>query len=96
MANKAKTISDFKDAHDKDVIVPRKIQAALDGMLKTGTEHWEYESDVVKLAGISQTEIARYREQFVKHIVVAPAVHGKGTRNVWFANAKVAAKLRGE
>jgi hypothetical protein len=93
---KARSIADFRAAHDKDIIVPAKIQAALDALLKTGPEHYEYEADFVKLAGISQGEIAAYREQFVDHIVLAPPTHGKTARRAYFGSAKVAKKLRGE
>lgn len=97
MTTKAKTIADFRNAHDKDVIIPRKIRAALEAMLKVGVENWEYESDFVKLAGISQTDVTRYRGEFLKHIVVAPSTHSRTSkRNVWFASVKIAAQLRGE
>ena len=49
-----RTIADFKGAHDPDVIVPRKIRAALEQIAKVGAEHYEYEGDLIKLAGISQ------------------------------------------
>jgi len=93
---KAKTVADWRAVHDKDVVVPQKIQAALEAMLKEGPENWEYSVDFIKLAGISTTDLAKYREQFIKHIVTTPSIHGKSPRDVWFANPKVAAKIRGE
>lgn len=92
----ARTVTDFRNAHDRDVIVPRKIKAALETMAKIGPEHHEYEIDFMKLAGISSGEIAKYRAQFEAHIVEAPAAHGKSVKRVYFGNAKTAAKLRGE
>jgi hypothetical protein len=96
MASKPKTLADFKAAHDQDVIVPNKIRAALAAIEKEGAEHWLYEGDFLKLSGISTTQIARYREQFSSHIVLAAGANGKqSNKRVYFGNAKVAAKLRG-
>lgn len=96
MAAKAKDITAWREQHDKDVIVPKKIQAAIESMRKDGPETWEYESDFIKRAGISQTDMGRYRERFIKHIVPTPVTTGRSARNCWFADAKVAGKLRGE
>lgn len=95
MANKAKTIADFRAAHDVNVIVPNKIRGALASMLKEGPEHWEYEADFVKRAGISQTQIGLFREQFNDHVVEAPGTSGRNGRRAWFADTKAAKKLRG-
>ena len=91
-----RTIADFKGAHDPDVIVPRKIRAALEQIAKVGPEHYEYEGELIKLAGISQGQITKYRGQFDAHMVETPAAHGKSVKRVYFGNPKVAAKLRGE
>lgn len=93
---KAKTISDFKNLHDRSVIVPRKIKDALAKMFADGRENWEYEGDFIKLAGIAGKEITDYREQFKAHIVETPAANGREPRNVWFADVKAAKKIRGE
>ena len=61
---------------------------------KEGAENWLYEGDFLKLSGLSTTQLAMFREQFEKHIVEAPAAHGKSVKRVYFGNAKVAAKLR--
>lgn len=98
MASKTapRTIADFRDAHDRDVIVPKKMRAALEAIAKVGPEHFEYEQDFIKLASISQGECSKYRVQFEKHIVETPAAHQKTIKRVYFGNVKVAAKLRGE
>jgi hypothetical protein len=95
MTAKARTVADFRENFDKDVIIPRKIQAALDAMLKEGAENWEYDADFVKRAGVSQSDMGRYRAQFEKHVILTANVNKRGPRKVWFASAKVAAKLRG-
>lgn len=90
-ATKGKTLADFRAAHDKNVIVPTKIKNALDALAKENPENWVYEQELIKRAGISTTDLAVFRESFAAHIVEV------GTRNakrVWFATAKVAAKVR--
>lgn len=93
MANKVKTIADFKAAHDPNVIVPAKIRTALAAIEKEGPEHWLYESDFMRLAGLSTTQIALFRDQFAAHIIEATV--GRNMKRVYFGSAKVAAKLRG-
>lgn len=90
-AKTGKDLSAFRAAHDKNVIVPAKIKGALEEMLKEHPENWTYESDFIKRAQISQTDIGMFREQFTDHIV---ETSGKVSKRVWFASAKVAAKAR--
>jgi len=92
---KAKTVADFRTLHDANVIVPNKIRAAFAIMLKEGPEQWDYEGDFVKRAGISQTQISAFREQFIDHVFETPGAHSRSGRRVWFADPKVAKKLRG-
>lgn len=93
---KPKTLADFKAAHDPNVIVPNKIRAAFEALLKEGPEHWVYEGDFLKLAGISTTQLSLFREQFDDHIVAAPGgASGRAPKRAYFGSAKVAAKLRG-
>ena len=94
-AAKPRTLADFRAAHDKNVIVPNKIRKALEDLKKIGPEHFEYEAEVIKLSGVSQTDIGVFRDQFAEHIVETPAQHGKSSKRVWFADPKVAAKVRG-
>jgi hypothetical protein len=96
MASKAKTLADFKAAHDPNVIVPSKIRTALASIEREGPENWVYEVDFLKLSGISTTQLAMFRDQFAAHIVEAPGTNGAKTiKRCYFGNAKVAAKLRG-
>lgn len=92
---KGKTVADFRTLHDTNVIVPNKIRAALAAMLKEGPEQWEYEGDFVKRAGISNSQLGVFREQFLDHIVEAGATGGgRCAKRAWFADTKVAKKLR--
>ena len=86
-----KTLADFRSAHDKNVIVPAKLKKALADMEAEHPENWAYEGDVIKRAGISQTEMSAFRDQFAEHIV---ETSGKTAKRVWFASTKVAAKVR--
>ena len=86
-----KTIADFRAAHDKNVIVPAKIKKALADMEAEHAENWAYEGEFIKRAGISQTDVGMFRDQFSEHIV---ETSGHNAKKVWFASAKVAAKVR--
>lgn len=91
-----RTIADFRAAHDPNVIIPNRIRTALAAILKEGAEHWEYEGDFIRRAAVSQTQIAMYRDQFAAHIVETTAAGGRTPKRVWFGDAKVAKRLRGE
>ncbi len=94
-AKKVNTLDSFRAQFDTNVVVPNKIRAALAALAKEGPEAWDYELDFIKRAGLSQTQIGMFREQFAKHVVeVRPVGGGKSARKVWFADAKVAAKVR--
>jgi|SRR6185437_6544756 len=96
---KPRTSADFRGSHDKDVVIPNKIRSALAAMAKEGPEHYLYEQEFLKLAGLSTTDLARYRGQFEAHIVVVTHENGKAygsPKNVWFHNLKLAKELRGE
>jgi len=84
-------LSAFRASHDPNVIVPAKIKAALAQMLAEHKEAWRYEADLLKLAGISTTQLALFRGQFEAHVV---ETKGNNAKRVWFADAKVAASAR--
>ena len=81
----------FREAHDPNVIVPKKIRAALETLLKEHKEAWRYESQFCTLAGISNTHLGAFRDQFAEHIV---ETGGRNPKRVWFADAKIAEKVR--
>lgn len=94
-----RTVADFRGSHDKDVVIPARIRAVLIGMAKEGPEHHVYETELLKLADISTGDLAKYRGQFEDHIVVVTTANGRALpspKNVWFHDAKLARKLRGE
>ena len=89
------TLADFKAANDPDVMIPAKLKAGLASLLAEGKEAAEFESDFAKRAGVSPNAVGRYRDQFVKHIVVVRPTGSGSAKNVWFADPKIAEKARG-
>ena len=55
-----KTLAQFRETFDKNVIVPKRIKAGLE---KLG-DSWEYEVAFAKSAGVSLTDLANFREMF--------------------------------
>ena len=82
-----KSLQEFRAEHDKSYIVPKKIKDAIE---KLG-DGWEYEAQFLRLAGLSVTDLAAYRDQFEAHIVV---VGGRNSKRVWVGTAKLAAQMR--
>jgi hypothetical protein len=82
------------------VVIPNKIKAALEKMGKDhGPEHYEYESDFIKLAGIHGGDLSAHRTAFEDFIVDARPIgsgNSRAARRVWFATVKAAKAARGE
>lgn len=91
-----KTISAFRSTYDRAVVIPDRIRAALAALAKAeGPEAWEKESEFLKRSGVSSTDLGRFRDAFEPHVVRARPVGGsKGPHIIWFADPKVAAKVR--
>lgn len=97
-------LESFKAAHDPKVIIPRKIQQALDAMKAEGSEVFAYETQdeegqktMAERTTLGGAILARYRKQFAEHIVLAPRSHGskRSAKFVWFGDSKVATEARG-
>lgn len=86
-ASVGKSLQEFRNAHDKSFWVPQRLREALD---KLG-DSWEYEAGILKLAQLSTTDLAAYREQFEEHIVMTS---GRNPKRVWCGSAEMANKLR--
>jgi len=93
LSAKPKTLADFRAAHDLNVIVPTKIKHTLAEMLAEHAENWLYEVDFLKRAGVSNSHISGFRDQFAANII---ETRGHNPKRIWFASPKVAAKARGE
>lgn len=96
----SRNVALFRAHHDPDVVVPNKIREALANMEKDhGPEHYEYESDFIKLAGVNTTQMAAHRDAFTAFIVEAKPIgmgNARTARRAWFATAKAAKSARGE
>ena len=81
-----KTLADFRSTYDKDTIIPGKIReaiTALDG-------GWVYESEFVRLAGVSFTDLSVYKDMFAEHIVFIK----RDSKRVWAATPELAEQMR--
>lgn len=81
-----KTLADFRAQHDKDYIVPQKVRDAL----KALGDGWENEVDFLRLAKVSTTDLAMYRDQFADHWVVVD----RNGKRVWAGTKALADKMR--
>jgi hypothetical protein len=89
---KGKTLGDLAALHDKKVLIPNRIRAALKILADSGDD-WIYEADFLQLTkpGLSPPDVAKYRDQFADFWAEMPATNGKSTmRRVWFASVKLA------
>jgi len=82
-----KSLADFRAAHDKSFIVPKKLNEALAAL----GDGWEYEAQFIKTAGINALDCSAYREQFEDFIVT---VGTKTKKRVWCGTKKLATQLR--
>lgn len=81
-----KTLEDFRNTYDKDVIIPAKIRegiAALSG-------GWAYEQEFVRFAGVSYNDLGIYRDMFADYVVIIK----RGERRAWAATPELAEEMR--
>lgn len=88
LKNGKRSMEEFRSLHDKAFIVPKKIR---DGLERLGSDGWDYEVGFIKLAGLSTTDLANYRDEFADFVV---NVGGKSPRRVWAGSKQLATKLR--
>jgi hypothetical protein len=81
-----RSLSDFRNQYDKDVIVPSKIRTAL----KELRSSWVYEKEFVHMTGVSFNDMGNYREMFADHIVNLR----QENKRVWAGTPKLAIQLR--
>lgn len=86
-----KNEDEFTKNYDKNYIIPNKIRAALAKLKKTG---WCEELDFLKLSGISNSDLVRFREPFLDdHVVVVPNDH-RHPKRVWCGSKALTEKFR--
>jgi hypothetical protein len=87
---KGNRLNDLRAIHDRNVVIPNRIRAAIATLLASGDE-WIYELDFLKLSKppIGSVDISKFRDGFVDYWAEMPSVNGKATmRRVWFATTK--------
>lgn len=84
---KTRDFNEFRAAYDKSFIVPNKIRS---GLASLG-ESWEPEAEFIRRCGLCTTDFARYRDEFMDHVVEVP---GKQAKRVWAGTKAYANKLR--
>jgi hypothetical protein len=89
----ARTLQDFKATYDRETRVRLRLAAALEALLKQGAEEWRSEKELCTLSGVSTNDIPDFREEFSKHIVYVDAGRAD-KRPIWFADPKVASRVR--
>jgi len=87
-----KTLDDLRAAHDPAVKIPAAVRKAFAAMIRDGDD-WEYEIDFARRADMAGNQLPEARPAFAAHIVIVAGAHSKVPRRVWFADAKIAAKL---
>lgn len=81
-----KALDEFRAQHDKDFIIPQRIDAALKA-LGTG---WEYELEFSRLAGVSLADLGNYRERYADYWLPV----GRSGKRAWSGSKATAAKMR--
>ena len=81
-----RSLQDFRESHDKDFIIPKRIREALRAL----NGGWDYETTFAKNAGVSLTDLANYRDAFAEHVVVVR----RDSKRAWAGTAAAAAKMR--
>lgn len=95
MPKKSRDLSSFKNQFDKNVQIRQRLKEALVALRKIGKEEWRGERELVDMAGVSCKDISEFRKEFAAHIVSVPGVaRGATVKMIWFADPKVAAKVR--
>ena len=82
-----KTLSDFRQAYDKDTIVPAKIK---EGLAVLGPDGWEYEIEFAKMCGVSLYDMGRVRDKFADYIVPV----NRNTKRAWAGSKSLASKMK--
>lgn len=82
-----RSVEAFRASHDRNYIIPAKIKTALEKLGDT----WCYDAEFLKLASLSTSDLAMFRDQFEEYWLIADKAAKK---RVWAGNAKLAAKLR--
>lgn len=94
IARSKRDLATFRAAHDRSVMVPKKLRDGLAALKKAdGDEAWEYEMEFLRRAGVSTNHVPAYREEFAAHIVEV-TTSNRSSKRAWFALPKFAEAAR--
>lgn len=82
------SLEDIRSKHDLDYIIPQAIEKAIE---KLGEEYSLYELDFCKLAGISTSNIAKYRDQYEEYWCTP---RDSKTTRIWCGSVEMANSVR--
>ena len=80
-----RSLSEFRETHDKNFIIPKKIKAALAAL----GQGWDYELSFARQAGISLGDLSAFRSMFEDHIVIVDR-----TKRAWAGTKATADRMR--
>ena len=84
-----KDVESFRQLHDRTYRIPRVIKEALASL----GDAWEYEVEFLKRSGISNIDLANFRDQFADHWLEVRSGN-RSVKRVWCGTVKFANKLR--
>ncbi len=95
MPKKTRNLKDFTAQYDRKVQIRKRLKDALVALRKLGREEWRSERELIDVAGVSCKDIGEFRKEFEAHLVTVPgAARGTAVKTIWFADPRVAAKVR--
>lgn len=94
MPKKTRNLKDFSAQFDKKEQIRKRLKDALAALRKLGKEEWRSERELVNMAGVSCKDIPEFRGEFAAHTVSITSMNYSKEKTIWFADPKVAAKVR--
>lgn len=94
MSKKSRDLTAFKNQFDKKLQIRQRLTAAIAALRKLGKEEWRSERELVDMAHVGCQDIGEFRKEFAAHIVTVPSNNRGSNKTIWFADPKVAAKVR--
>ena len=82
----AHSLVDFRNAYDKDTIIPRKIREALESI----GSGWVYESELTRISGVGYADLGMYRDEFADHVVFIK----RESKRAWTGSTETAEAMR--
>ena len=87
---RGRSLDEFRAAHDKSFIVPKRIRDALNQL----GDSWEYEIEFLRRCNLGTNELAEYRDQFEADHVVLVSSRSHSTKRIWVGSKELAETLR--